>query len=85
MNNKIQHFYLLIFENDCILIETNLKNFYEKVVEKDIGLKTSLSTIRNRFLENHSFSLLTQKNRIYHFQKIENDTRTKIQVISSKN
>jgi hypothetical protein len=84
MNNKIQCFFLLIFENNCIVIETNLKNFYEKIIERDVGLKMSLSTLRKRFLENTSFSILIQHNRIYHFQKIENETRNKIHVITSK-
>jgi hypothetical protein len=85
MNNKIQRFFLLISDNNVLVMETNLKSFYEKVIEKDIGLNISLSTFRKRFIENKFFTFPTTSGRIYYFQNIENETRQRTEIIQSKN
>ena len=84
MNNKIQRFYILIFDNNVIIVETNLKHFYRKVIEEDIGFKMSLSTMRSRFLDKSHFPFQAIGGRLYYFQKIENDENKRLEIIMSK-
>lgn len=84
MNNKIKYFFLLISDNEAIVIETNLKKFYEEVVEKDIGLKMSLSTLRSRFIENTYFGFPSLSGNIYYFQKTTNINYSSKLTIKSK-
>jgi len=74
---------MLIFDNNVVVVETSLKNFYEKVIGEDIGLSISLSTLRNRFLATSHFSFPTET-RTYYFQKIENESKVKKITLSSK-
>lgn len=84
MNNKIKYFFLLLNDNQTLIIETNLKCFYEKVIEQDIGLTISLSTLRNRFIENNHFGFPNLSGNIYYFQKVINKKNTSHQTIHSK-
>jgi hypothetical protein len=84
MNNKIKYFFLLISDNQAIIIDTNLKCFYEKVMEQDIGMTISLSTLRNRFIENNSFGFPSLSGRTYYFQKVINQNNNSNQIIQSK-
>ena len=73
MNKNVRRFYTLVSNNNVLIIETNLKRFYEKVLLLDIGLSFGLSTLRKRFIDNNQFAFSTEIG-TYYFQKTENNT-----------
>ena len=71
MNNHIDRLYFLMFNNNIIVVESNLSAFVRLVKEQDIGVKFGLSTFRTRFLEIERFNHTDVNGRVYWFQKIE--------------
>ncbi len=71
MNNQTKRIYTLVQDNYVLVVDTSLNSFYKKITHEDIGIKLSISTIRNRFKRAKWFSELVGR-RVFHFQKIEN-------------
>ncbi|WP_228853261.1 hypothetical protein [Aegicerativicinus sediminis] len=85
MNKDISFIYTLVLNDEVLIVETSLKWFHSKLLQRDIGFKMSRSTLSNRFKENERFNFSTPtSSNMYWLQKTPNeDKKTELDFFKS--
>jgi hypothetical protein len=77
MNKNIDKLFILIYNNKVLFVETNVLDFYKRVVNQAIGYSTSYGTMKNRFKDTLRFSHTDANGRVYWIEKILNEDNPK--------
>lgn len=75
MNNNIDKLFLLIYNDEVVVIESNLTAFYTTIKSKEIDIGMGLTTLRNRMKDTLRIYIpnSSKQNKYYYIQKYLND------------
>ena len=76
MNKRVDKLFVVICENEAVLIESNLSAFYRALTDYGIRLGYSESTLRSKFSETLRVYHKTESSKEYWLQKVLNPNKT---------